>query len=279
MPNSGGRITTGLSGLLVFIIILLLSSCRTSPTLYLGVTTTLEDSGLLRVLRDAFYQEHQITIKAIVAGSGQLFHLIEQGDVDIAITHEPDGEKKLLQKGIIATREPLFYSEFFIVGDQRDPAKLHAANSTQAAFTQLAKSHSVYISRNDHSGTHRMEQRWWAHDVRNTIEILHTGTGMGETLNVAAQHNAYTLVDSGTWFNFKNKQSLKRLWQDTTHLKNHYHLLTLPKSSPYSQSDGHNTADLFSNWIKSTAVQSMISDYRIDGKKVFTIINTTDILK
>ncbi|MGS2718439.1 substrate-binding domain-containing protein [Eionea flava] len=276
MHNHNRRIARGIRGILLLGITLLLSSCRTSPTLHLGVTTTLEDSGLLRMLSNAFYQEHQIIIKAIVAGSGQLFHFIEKGDIDIAITHEPEGEKKLLQKGSIIARTPLFYSEFFIVGDQHDPAHVSKASTTQEAFTQLAKSHSVYISRNDKSGTHRMEQRWWPHDTPNMINILRTGTGMGETLNVAAQHNAYTLVDSGTWLNFNNKKNLKQLWRDTVNLKNHYHLLTLPKPLTSSKNNKHHATTLFSSWIKSTAAQSIISNYRIDGKRVFTMTETTN---
>lgn len=259
------RNTATIAGLMIALLALI--GCRTEPVLHLGITTTLDDSGLLSLLSDRFYEEHHIIIKPVVAGSGQLFRLITHGDVDIAITHEPNGEKKLLQQGIITKRLPLFHNHFVIVGDQKDPAKIREASTTRDAFTRLAKSTGVYLSRNDHSGTHRMEQHWWRHDIPNTLTVFHTGAGMGETLTIAAEKQAYTLVDIGTWLRFAHKQTLTLLWQDPPTLKNPYHLLILPNSQ--KKSPQQTLADTFSQWIQDPSTQLLIKHYRIHSQPIF----------
>jgi tungstate transport system substrate-binding protein len=213
--------------------VLLLVGCNEhKPPLRLGVTTTLDDSGLLQRLTADFYHQRGIAVAPIVAGSGQLFTLIKRGDVDIAITHDPQGEKHLVAQGLISSRQALFYNYFVIVGSKKDPANIAQATSTADAFTRLINSNSLYVSRNDNSGTHRMEQYWWsqaqAHSSqRSPNNVLLTGTGMGATLTVAVNKNAYTLVDLGTWRAFNNKQQLQVLWRDSKALRNDYHLLTL----------------------------------------------------
>ena len=279
------RLSTFFFASLVLISTLLLLSCS-EPPLRLGVTTTLEDSGLLHRLTTDFYNEHGISIAPIVAGSGQLFSLIKRGDVDIAITHEPEGEKQLVEQGFISSRQAVFHNDFVIVGSREDPANIRNAASTRDAFARLIRSDSVYISRNDNSGTHRMEQFWWSQvqalfltpSLTSTVtpslapqaspsNLLLTGTGMGETLTVAANKNAYTLVDIGTWLAFKNKQNLTILWRDSQTLRNEYHLLTLNFNSIQKTEKTHKKSHIFSQWIHEWANKNLQSDIPIETSK------------
>jgi tungstate transport system substrate-binding protein len=257
--------------LIVLISTLWLLSCS-EPPLRLGVTTTLEDSGLLDRLTMDFYHQHGIAITPIVAGSGQLFTLITRGDVDIAITHEPEGEKRLVEQGFVSSRQALFYNDFVIVGRKEDPANIRRATSTRDAFMRLIRSDSVYISRNDNSGTHRMEQYWWSPLLTSEltspltsssapqpsrIKLLFTGTGMGETLTVAANKNAYTLVDIGTWLAFNNKQHLRILWRDSKTLRNEYHLLTLNSHHITRSERIQKESQVFTQWVHEWAGKSL----------------------
>lgn len=246
-----------------------LLSCS-KDILHLGVTTTLEDSGLLKVLTKEFSRAHHIKIKPIVAGSGQLFSLIERGDVDIAISHEPEGEKKLLARNIITARELIFYNYFLLVGHKNDPANITLATSTHDAFTRLSASHkSTFISRDDQSGTHQIEQLLWdsLQQRKHNIQFIRTGTGMGATLAVAAHHQAYTLVDLGTWLNFKNKQELVILWDNPQTLRNPYQLLTI--NSNVIKNTQTKNAKLFKQWITSPQGQQLIKNYQLQTHAVF----------
>ena len=249
---------------------LLLFGCG-KPPLRLGVTTTLEDSGLLSRLTTDFYHDHGITITPIVAGSGQLFSLIERGDVDLAITHEPMGEKQLVEKGVVLSRQALFYNYFVIVGNKNDPANIQYADSTSDVFFRIMTSNSLYISRNDNSGTHRMEQYWWLHAQETLTKtlpkkssrssssyVLSTGTGMGNTLTVTANKNAYTLVDIGTWLAFENKQELRILWRDNNTLRNDYHLLTLDPKRITPPDRTQKESHIFATWVHTWA-QTVLS--------------------
>jgi tungstate transport system substrate-binding protein len=257
------RLLSCLVSLTALISTFLLASCS-EPPLRLGVTTTLEDSGLLDRLTTDFANEHGIAISPIVAGSGQLFTLIARGDVDIAITHEPEGEKRLVEQGIVSSRQALFHNDFVIVGSKEDPANISEATSTRDAFMRLIRSDGMYISRNDNSGTHRMEQYWWSSlsttslaPQSSRIKLLLTGTGMGDTLTVAANKDAYTLVDIGTWLAFNNKQHLRVLWRDSQTLRNAYHLLTFNPKHITQTDQKQKESRIFSQWIHQWAAKNL----------------------
>ncbi|MEO0360232.1 MAG: substrate-binding domain-containing protein, partial [Pseudomonadota bacterium] len=58
----------------------------------LGSTTTTENSGLLAHLAPLFEAETGIALRVVVAGTGKILRLAENGDVDVALTHDPVGE-------------------------------------------------------------------------------------------------------------------------------------------------------------------------------------------
>ncbi len=215
--------------LLLLLFTVTVTACKDN-SLRLGVATTLEDSGLLALLITHFKQEHDIKVKTIVTGSGHLFSLIQQGDIDIAITHDPIGEKKLMAEGFINQRIPLFHNHFLIVGNQSNPANIHSGLLIEDVFYKIHTEKHVFISRADNSGTHRMEQRLWQQvkekysnftsTPTSSPYIIETGTGMGSTLSVAINKAAYTLVDLGTWLHFNDKQNHQILWKNTNKLLN-----------------------------------------------------------
>ncbi len=244
---------------------LLMTACTNDPALKLGVTTTLEDSGLLSVLVDAFKKEHNISIKPIIAGSGQIHELIRRGDIDTAITHDPSGEKKLLAESIIAKRTELMQNDFLIIGPTDDPAHIKLSLTPDEAFEKIAYVKAPFVSRADQSGTHQMEQYWWqqANTLPSEKNYIKTGTGMGATLAITAEHKGYTLVDRGTWLQFANKQGLTTLFEAPELLPNRYSLLSLKNvlnSDHVSQ---------WENWLTEGTGRTIISNYRINNQPIF----------
>jgi tungstate transport system substrate-binding protein len=241
------------------------ASSKSNTIIAIGVTTTLEDAGLLSVLVSAFQQDHKITVKPIVAGSGQIHKLLERGDLDLAITHDPAGEKALLTKGIIKQRIPLMQNDFIIVGPQTDPAHIKLSLTPAEALNKIVNVNALFVSRADNSGTHQMEQGWWGKTNRRPADQYYfkTGTGMGATLNIVAERNAYTFVDRATWTNFANKQQLGVLFEDADLMPNIYSLL-IKNEAPLQEK-----VILWRNWISEGQGLQIILDYSINGQPLF----------
>lgn len=242
---------------------LLSISCSKAPDnrLRLGVTTTLEDSGLLAELLLAFQIQHAISIEPIIAGSGYIHELLARGDIDTAITHDPQTEKRLLDDGVIMQRIALMQTDFVIVGPRQDPAHVRLTLTPDEAFEKIINSGNRYISRNDRSGTHQMEQYWWQQGRISTDakQYLKTDTGMSATLAVATEKQGYTLSDRGSWLNFANKQDLAIVFEDPELLPNPYSLLSLSKP----------IAAEWEQWLQSADAKRVIANYRINGNAVY----------
>lgn len=243
----------------------LLPACGNNNTIHLGLTTTLEETGVLAALITAFENQHPIKIKPVIAGSGQIHRLIEAGDIDTAITHDPKGEKKLLSKKIIQERFPLVKNDFIIVGPSDDPAHIQQALTPDEVLEKIANTDAIFVSRDDQSGTHQMELNWREKIAytNDKAKIIKTGSGMGATLAVAINKKAYTLVDRGTWLNYANKLSTVLLYEDSDYLPNTYSLLQLKQTRAPQES-----IRLWEQWLKKEGVEIM-KTYRINGHTVF----------
>src|SRR5262249_11974424 len=87
-------------------------------------TTTTQDSGILRVLTDAFAKKSGLTVKAIVAGSGDILKQGARGEGDVLLTHSPAAEKAWMADGNGTSRRLVMYNDFVIIGPDADPAKI-----------------------------------------------------------------------------------------------------------------------------------------------------------
>ncbi len=244
---------------LISVVILHFLSACSDQSMRLGATSTLEDSGLLQEIVNAFNNAHNMQLKPVVAGSGQLFTLIRRGEIDVAISHEPDGEKQLLNAGLIQQRIPLFYNHFVIIGPKTDPANIATLSQARMALQQIQQKKQLFISRGDQSGTHKMELSLSDHSHNDFI--IETGSGMGATLAVTLNRNAYNLSDKANWLHFGNKQQHTILWEDPETLFNPYNVLTIDSDNPL--------AKRFQQWLLTKKFRSLVASYELQGQTVF----------
>ena len=54
------------------------------------------------------------------------------------------------------------YNDFVVVGPPADAAGVSGLRDVLAAFRRIHLSGATFVSRGDDSGTHKMEQRYWA---------------------------------------------------------------------------------------------------------------------
>src|SRR5215475_5686033 len=109
-------------------------------------TTTTQDSGILRVLTDAFAKKSGLAVKAIVAGSGDILKQGARGEGDVLLTHSPAAEKTWMADGNGTSHWLVMYNDFVIIGPDADPAKVKGLRAA-AALRRIAAAKAAFVSR------------------------------------------------------------------------------------------------------------------------------------
>src|SRR5579883_2069575 len=129
----------------------------TGTTLTLATTTSTQDSGLLDALVPPFHSQTGIEVKVVAVGTGQALQLGRRGDADVLLVHDPAAEERFMAEGYGASRQPVMYNDFVVVGPAADPAGIKGTKSAVEAFTRIARHPARFVSRGDESGTHQKE--------------------------------------------------------------------------------------------------------------------------
>lgn len=248
----------------------------TAATIRLATTTSTRDSGLLDVLLPAIEADTGVTVELLAVGSGQALRAGADGDVDLLLTHAPDGERELLESGAASARLPLMYNDFVLVGPADDPAGIRGLDDVTAALTRIVESGTPFLSRGDDSGTHRKERKLWAEAgvEPGGAWYRETGQGMGATLAMAAESGAVTMVDRSTWSNHADQDQLPLLVEGDPRLRNPYAVLTLSaERHPHVQ---HAAAQRVADWLTGPTGRRAIAAFAPKGEQLFFLLDSTD---
>ena len=235
-------------------------------------TTSTEQSGLFGHLLPVFTAQTGIAVRVVAQGTGQALATARKGDADVVFVHDRVAEERFVADGYGLARRDVMYNDFVIVGPKADPAKIAGGSDVTAALTRIAQSKQAFVSRGDKSGTHAAELRYWKQagvdpHAGDGSWYRESGSGMGPTLNVAAQMNAYTIADRGTWLNFRNRAELAVLVQGDKRLFNQYGVIVVnPARHPHVK---HELAQAFADWVVSPAGQAAIAAYKVGGEQLF----------
>lgn len=235
------------------------------PDIILATTTSTQDSGLLDVLLPAFEKKTGYKVKTIAVGTGQALAMGEKGEADVLLVHAPAAEKKVVEKGAAINRKLVMHNDFVFVGPSADVAGIKG-KSTIEALKAIAAKPSVFVSRGDDSGTHKMEQGLWKlADIKPVAPwYQEAGAGMGQTLKIADEKLGYTLTDRATYLSQKKNLKLEILLEGDAKLLNIYHVMEVnPEKFAKANSQG---AKAFSEFILSTEGQTLIAGF---GKEKF----------
>jgi tungstate transport system substrate-binding protein len=226
--------------------------------LILATTTSTQDSGLLDEWIPMFEENNPYSTKVIAVGSGQAMEMGREGECDVLLVHSPAAEEMMVADGFAVNRRAVMHNDFIIVGPASDPAGMKGSTAAADAFATLAESQSTFISRGDDSGTHTKEMKIWAQagiDPRGDWYI-ESGKGMGDTLRIASEEEAYTLSDRATYLNLNNELDLVVLFEGDGILKNYYHVMEVnPEKWPDVNSAG---AGAFSDFVTGAAAQEFL---------------------
>jgi tungstate transport system substrate-binding protein len=243
-----------------------------NPNLILATTTSTQDSGLLDVLVPMFQEQTGYTVQTVAVGSGAALQMAEEGNADVLLVHAPAAEKELMEAGWGKDRSLVMHNDFVIVGPAEDPAGIKAQTTTIDAFKAVADSGSGFVTRGDDSGTHKMELSLWNKselDPNGQSWYTDSGQGMGATLTIASETQAYTLTDRATYLANKDNLDLEILFEGDAALLNIYHVITVnPDKWPASNYDG---AVAFSEFMIAPETQAVIGEFGIEkfGQPLF----------
>ena len=243
-----------------------------NPTLILATTTSTQDSGLLDVLVPMFQEQTGFTVQTVAVGTGAALKMAEEGNSDVLLVHAPASEKTLMEAGWGKDRMLVMHNDFVIVGPADDPAGIKGTAAAAEAFQKIADAGANFVTRGDDSGTNKMEISLWGKTTANPSGkewYFDSGQGMGATLTITSEKQAYTLTDRATYLANKANLSLDILVERDPALLNVYHVITVnPDKWPKSNYDG---AFAFAKFITAPETQLIISQFGVDkfGQPLF----------
>jgi tungstate transport system substrate-binding protein len=230
-------------------------------TLMLATTTSVDATGLLDVLADAFKADTGITLKWIAVGTGAALKQARDGNADVVIVHARKLEDEFLRDGFGVNRRVIARNWFMIVGPADDPARVAGAPSAAEALSRIKAAGAPFVSRGDKSGTHTRELDLWAlAGGKPGTAYLETGQGMAETLRVAAERRAYTLTDTATFYSLRGLDGLKPVYENSPELENIYAAIAVdPARVPTAR---YVEAMAFIAFLTSPRGQTLIGEFR-----------------
>ena len=256
--------------LLLSISLLLMGTVYAEPIhLKMATTTSTENSGLLGKLLPPFEEKYNIKVDVIAVGTGAAIKLGENGDVDILFVHAREAEDKFIQDEYGVNRRDVMYNDFIVLGPSNDPAKIKEEKSIVSALTKIANQNAFFISRGDDSGTDKKEKSVWqmANIKPDGAWYMEAGQGMGATLQIANEKQAYVLCDRGTFIAYKNKIGLVILYEGDALLFNPYGVIAV-NPDRYSHVKYMEAMQLIA-WVTSIEGQNIIREYKIEGEILF----------
>jgi tungstate transport system substrate-binding protein len=270
-----------------FALLILMSGCAPSalptPTstppasrkdIILATTTSTQDSGLLDVLVPLFQQQTGYQVKTVSVGTGAALALGARGEADVVLVHAPVSEVQWMAQGNGTERLLVMHNDFLIVGPAEDLAKIKGETDALVALKKIADAKAPFVSRGDNSGTQQLELSLWQ-KVNITPKgqpwYIESGTGMGQTLTIADQRQAYTISDRATWLSFSGRIQLPILVERDPVLLNVYHVMPINPGKfpniPINRAGGK----AFADFMVTPDTQKVIGEFGKDkyGEALF----------
>jgi len=245
-----------------------------AKSIILATTTSTQDSGLLDVLVPLFEKQGGWQLKTVAVGTGAALALGARGEADVVLVHAPQAEQDWMAQGNGTQRLLVMHNDFIIVGPSADPDGIKGDASVADAFKKIDQGKATWVSRDDASGTDQFEKALWMQigiNPKGQPWYLSSGQGMGATLTLADQKNAYTLSDRATYLAQKDKLASVIEVQGDKPLLNIYHVMPVnPTKFPNVKINAAG-GKAFADFMVAPDTQKVIADFGKDeyGQALF----------
>ncbi|MDF0592792.1 substrate-binding domain-containing protein [Methanotrichaceae archaeon M04Ac] len=249
--------------------------------LRISTTTSLYDTLLLDEIEDIFEDMYNVDVRTVSGGTGIAIERAVRGEADLILVHDVVRERKFIDDGYGISRTCFAYNYFIIVGPQDDPAGIVGMEPSEAMRTIMAQGMEnpdqvKFVSRGDDSGTHAREKILWdragidyAEVTTSNLWYREAGQGMGPTLRMTSEMEAYTLCDTSTFAAYRSDLDLVPLIEEGDVLLNVY--AAIPVSPAVHPAVNCEMAAKFVDLLVSEEGQDLIAEYGTDtiGRPLF----------
>lgn len=253
----------------IFLIISIIAGSYSNAAghLRLVTTTSTDNSGLTDYLVNEFTRDTGISVHVVAVGTGKALAIARNGDADVILVHSKPDEIEFVEQGFGVERVGVMYNDFILVG----PGEFGESRNIIEVMQIIANREELFISRGDDSGTHKKEQKLWqaAGVTQKGNWYRESGQGMGKTLQIASELEAYTLTDRGTWLAQNANQALrmKIVFEGDKNLFNPYSVIAVnPEKFPHVKFEA---ANHFIDWLTSVKGQQLIADFKVEEQQLF----------
>lgn len=259
----------------IFLIIgsVFILSCKAKDTeVILATTTSTYDSGLLDELILAFEGETGYKVKPIAVGTGEAIAMGQRGEADVLLVHSRAAEDKFVRDGYGIDRRDVMHNDFVVIGPEDDQAGIAGLTAVDA-YTAISENEALFVSRGDDSGTNKKEITIWseAEIIPEGKWYIESGQGMGATLRIADEKQAYTMTDRGTYLSQQASLSLIILVEGDEILLNPYGVIPVNPEKHKDININYKGAVAFAEFITGEEGQSIIKEFGVDeyGQPLF----------
>lgn len=234
---------------------------RGADAVVLAVPISLHQSGFTDFVVPQFEREFGVRVTVVATNEG--FDLARSGQADVFVGHEPEGEQRLIEEGVIGFYRKVMFNRFVLVGPADDPAGVREAGSAGDAFRRIAATGALYLSRDDRSPTFAREQQLWELAGVAPASVIVTKSDMASTLRAASEQNAYTLTVRSIYERMRKDLALAPLFEHDDAMLNTYGLGV--------RKDGPAGAQRFAEWLSEGGGRPLVERFRIGGRAVFSV--------
>ncbi len=230
--------------------------------------TTLVDGRLLeRVTADYEGRRPDVRLSVVGAPSARALALAEAGSADVTITHDPALEERFIAEGRGELATEVFSSRFILAGPRPESGALKGMSAVEA-FRWIAEQGHPFVSRADGSGTYQVEREIWDRvgvDPTGREWYVETRQGMGLTLQVASQREAFVLVELSVFLTAEKTTGLLDAALDPAGLENPYRAIAV-KGSPVREE-----SLAFVEWLGSRSGREAVrrANLELYGAQIF----------